>query len=165
LNRRAAVKHAGYATLGAVALVASPALLRQVFPPLAYALPVAFNLLLAAVFALTLRAGREPMIARFARAERGALVPELAAYTRALTWVWVVFFIAAAALAAALARWGSARAWIAFTSFGNYAAVAALFCGEYFWRRRRFTQYTHASPRVMWSHVSAVMRGARRRDQ
>jgi uncharacterized membrane protein len=159
------VKHAGYAVLGVVTLIALPALLRQVFPALAYALPVAFNLCLAVMFAQTLRAGREPMIARFARAERGTLVPELAAYTRRLTWVWVAFFVAAAALAAALARWGSARAWIAFTSFGNYAAVATLFVGEYWWRRLRFTRYTHASPRVMWSHVSAVLRGTRGRKR
>ncbi|MEP7061340.1 MAG: hypothetical protein ABI881_03025 [Betaproteobacteria bacterium] len=157
------MKPAGYAVLGVVTLVALPALLRQVFPALAYALPVAFNLGLAVIFAQTLRAGREPMIARFALAERGTLEPELAAYARGLTWVWVAFFVASAALAAALARWGSARAWITFTSFGNYAAVAALFVGEYWWRRHRFRRYTHASPRVMWSHVSAVLRGARGR--
>ncbi len=157
------MKRAGYAPLGALCIVVLPWLLRQAVPALAYALPVAANLVLAGLFAMTLRSGREPMIARFARAERGALEPDLVVYTRRLTYVWAAFFVAAAAVAAALAAWGSTRAWIAFASVGNYAAVAVLFVGEYFYRRHRFAHYRHATPRVLWSHVSAVLRGGRRR--
>lgn len=157
------MKRTGYAMLGALCVVALPWLLREAVPALAYALPVAINLGLAAAFAMTLRRGREPMIARFARAERGTLEPDLVVYTRRLTGVWVAFFVVAAAVAAALAAWGSARAWIAYTAVGNYVAVAALFVGEYFYRRRRFAHYRHATPRVLWAHVSEVLRAGRRR--
>lgn len=157
------MKYAGYAMLGVVSVVAMPWLLHRWAPALGYAAPVACNLVLAFVFAMTLRAGHEPMIVRFARAERGSLEPDLAAYARRLTWVWVAFFVAAAAVAAGLAASGNVRAWIAFTSFGNYVAVAVLFVGEYWYRRRRFAHYAHGSPRVMWSHVSAVLRGSRGR--
>lgn len=140
-----------------------PWLLRQLAPTLSYALPVAINLALATLFAVTLRTGRVPMIERFARAERGTLGPDLAAYARTLTGVWVAFFVSAAALALALAAWGNLRAWLAFTSAGNYLAALALFVGEYWYRRWRFPQYAHASPRRMWSHVGAVLRGGRGR--
>jgi uncharacterized membrane protein len=157
------LKHAGYAVLGIVSVVVLPWLLRRFVPPLAYAIPVAVNLALGALFASTLRCGSEPMIARFARAERGRLEFDLAAYARRLTWLWVALFVVSAALSALLAAAGLVRAWIFFTSFGNYAAVAALFIGEFQYRRRRFAQYEHATPRVLLAHVHSVLREWRRR--
>ncbi len=120
--------------------------------------PIAVNLALAALFANTLRTGREPMIARFARAERGALEPDLASYTRKLTIVWAVFFIAVAAVDVALAFGGSRVAWLAFTGLGSYLLVAALFVGEWVFRRWRFRHYRHASPLALTRHVLAVLR-------
>lgn len=153
------MKHAGYAVLGVAALVALPALLRQVSPVLAYALPVAFNLLLAATFAQTLRAGREPMIARFARAERGRLEPDLVRYTRRLTVLWTAYFALAAAVTLSLWLAGWPRMLAAFAIVGNPLAMVALFVGEWSYRRRRFAHYVHAPPRAMLGHVLSVMRG------
>jgi uncharacterized membrane protein len=153
------VKPAMRVMLALAGLVALPLLLRVVAPQIARAVPIAIDMGLAAVFASTLRKGAEPMIARFARAERGVLEPDLARYTRRLTRVWVTYFLAAAALMAAL--WLDRRdgALEAFALFANYAGMAALFIGEWAYRRRRFAQYVHASPREMLVHVATVMRG------
>ncbi len=153
------MKPAGIAALLCVAAaIALPWALRRLLPAAAYTLPVAINLVLATWFASTLRSGHEPMIARFARAERGTLESDLVAYARRLTWVWAAFFAAAAAAAAALAWTGQDRAWLWFTSVGNYAAAALLFVGEYLWRRWRFAHYHHGSLHALWAHVSDVLR-------
>jgi uncharacterized membrane protein len=123
-----------------------------------HAAPVAINLALAAWFASTLRAGREPMITRFARAERGVLEADLAAYTRALTWVWVALFVAVAMIDAVLAVEGTRVAWLAFTGAGGYLMAGALFLGEWVYRRWRFRHYRHASPLALVRHVLTVMR-------
>lgn len=128
-------------------------------PRLVHVLPVAINLALAAVFAWTLRPESVPMVSRFARRERGQLEPELVGYTRTLTVVWVVFFLAMAAVAATLSLAGWTVAWLAFALFGNYALVAALLVGEYLVRRRRFAHLRHAAPAEMWRHACAEMRG------
>jgi len=153
------VKRTGYAMLGALCIVALPWLLREAMPALAYALPVAINLGLAAVFAMTLRRGREPMIARFARAERGRLEPDLVRYTRRLTGLWTAYFALAAAVTLALWLAGWPRALAAFAIAGNPLAMVALFVGEWWYRRRRFAHYVHAPPRAMLGHVLSVMRG------
>jgi len=133
-----------------VLLLAVPAVLlvsaAEFAQPLVYIPPVALNLGLAAVFARTLRPGSEPLISMFARLERGVLEPDLARYTRTLTGVWVGFFVGSAALSAWLAAVAPAAVWGAFTAVGNHVAVAALFLGEYVFRRWRFPQYRHASP-------------------
>ena len=131
-------------------LLAAPVVLllsvTDIAQPLVYVPPIALNLCLAAVFARTLRAGREPLISTFARLERGTLEPDLARYTRTLTAVWVAFFIGAASLSAWLAAAAPAAVWGAFTAVGNHVAVAALYLGEHVFRRWRFPQYRHASP-------------------
>ena len=114
---------------------------------LGIALPLAVNLALCGLFGRTLAAGREPMIARFARLERGAELPaDLARYTRALTAAWTGFFAAMAAVSLGLALWGSVLAWSLFTNVINYALVALFFVAEYVVRRVRFRHYRHLSP-------------------
>jgi len=111
------------------------------------ALPLAVNLALCWLFGRTLAAGREPMIARFARIERGAELPaDLARYARALTAAWTGFFFAMAAVSLGLALWASVAAWSLFTNVINYALVALFFVGEYMVRRIRFRHYRHLSP-------------------
>ena len=65
--------------------------------------PAALNVAFGVFFAVTLAPGREPRIASFARLERGELPPDLARYTRRLTWLWTVFFFASAAIGLLLA--------------------------------------------------------------
>jgi uncharacterized membrane protein len=127
--------------------------------PLVFVPPVAINVGLAIVFARTLLPGREPMISRFARFERGRLEPDLASYARRLTWLWVVFFIVMAIVSGGLAAFAPRAAWVWFTGVGNYLLVAALLVAEYAYRRRRFAKYRHLPPGKLWG----VVRGALRR--
>ena len=115
--------------------------------------PIVINLALAWVFGRTLVHGRVPLIARFAIMEQGTLSAELVTYTRTLTWLWTLLFIGAAALSLGLALSGQRDAWSLFTNFLNYLLVAALFLGEFVYRRVRFRNYRHHSPLQLLRNV------------
>jgi uncharacterized membrane protein len=124
--------------------------------------PLGVNLALAWFFGRTLAPGREALITRFARLERGEPEPEVLAYTRRLTWVWVVFFLLMAATSAALALSGAHAAWVGFTAVGNYLCVVALFALEFAYRRWRFPRDEHRTdPISPWQQV-ALFRAALR---
>jgi uncharacterized membrane protein len=133
---------------GIAMLWASPAVEWLLFIP-----PVLINAMLAWLFGRTLVRGRVPLIARFAMMEQGTLSAELAAYTRTLTWVWTLLFITAALFSFALAMSGHRDAWSLFTNFINYLLVAALFLGEFAYRRLRFRNYRHHSPLQLLRNV------------
>jgi uncharacterized membrane protein len=131
----------------AVACFALGMLLASVLPAaIVYAPPVVLNLALCALFASTLRAGSEPLITRFARAERGDMPADLASYTRRLTQIWVLFFALMAAISVALALLASAAAWSLFTNVVNYVLVLLMFVLEYGYRRIRYRHHRHAGP-------------------
>jgi len=111
---------------------------------LLFAPSVLINIALAAIFAASLRAGREPVISVFAKLEQGALPPELVRYTRRLTQIWCALFIGMAAVALGLAMFASLAAWSLFSNVVCYALVAFLIAAEYAWRRLRFPHYRHA---------------------
>jgi len=125
---------------------------------LPYLPPVAVNLALAGLFGVTLRAGSESMISRFARLERGTLEPDLERYCRALTWIWTLFFVVMAALSAVLAALPDSTAWQWFSALGNWLCVAALFAGEWVYRRLRFAHYRHGSPLRLLALIRAKWR-------
>ncbi len=101
--------------------------------------PVLIDLALCWVFGRSLRHGAEPLITSFARhAHGGVLPPDRTAYTRRVTLLWTLLFGAMAAAAAWLAAFGPLRAWKLFVTVGSPALVAALFLGEFAWRRMRF---------------------------
>jgi uncharacterized membrane protein len=138
--------HRLQAVLLAIAMAAGLALVVAIAPRIVlYAPSFLINVALAAVFGMSLQTRRVPVITRFAMLEQGALAPDLASYTRRLTWVWAVFFSAMAATSIALAVFGSLAAWSTFSNVVNYVLVCVLFVGEYLYRRRRFRQYDHAS--------------------
>jgi len=123
-------------------------------PVLLFAPPAALNIAFGLFFATTLGPGREPRIATFARLERGGpLPPDLVAYTRRLTWIWTGLFFASAAIGLALAAFAPLTVWSAFVNVASYVAVAALFVGEYLYRRIRFRDYRHASLATMMRTV------------
>jgi uncharacterized membrane protein len=135
--------------IGAAAVAwASPPVEWMLFVP-----PIVINLALAWLFGRTLVRGRVPLIARFAILEQGTLSAELVTYTRTLTWLWTLLFIAAAAVSLALALSGHRDAWSLFTNFLNYVLVAALFLGEFVYRRLRFRNYRHHSPLQLLRNV------------
>jgi uncharacterized membrane protein len=144
----------------AVASVLLVTIVGGLAPLVVYVPPIVINLGLAGFFARTLAQGREPLISRFARIERGVLDDELQVYTRRLTWIWVGFFLLMAVVSCALAA-GSHAAWLWFTAVGNYVCVAALLVGEYAYRRARFAQYRHASPVELFKLVRAALREQR----
>ncbi len=118
-----------------------------------YVPPVAINLALCWLFGRTLARGRTPLIARFAILEQGTLSDELASYTRMLTWLWTLLFAGAAAASLLLALSGNRDAWSLFTNLLNYLLVAALFLGEFAWRRLRYRGYRHQSPLELLRNV------------
>jgi uncharacterized membrane protein len=140
----------------AVALVALAGAVLVLSPQtLLFAPPVAINALLAAVFGASLRAGREPVIAVFARLEQGSLQPDLARHARLVTWCWTILLAAIAVTALALAAWAPMETWSLFTNVVGYALIGALFTGEYLYRRLRYRHYRHAS-------LAALVRNVRR---
>jgi uncharacterized membrane protein len=121
--------------------------------------PTVLNAWLAWIFGTTLRPGREPMIAVFARIEHASLSgrpdavlpPGLIGYTRLLTRLWCALFMAMALISALLAYSGLLTWWALFTGVISYLLMAALFLGEYLYRRVHFSQFPHAQPfRLMW---------------
>lgn len=135
--------------IGAIAVAwTSPPVEWMLFVP-----PIVINLALAWLFGRTLVRGRVPLIARFAIMEQGTLSAELVTYTRTLTWLWTLLFVAAAGASLALALSGHRDAWSLFTNFLNYVLVAALFLGEFAYRRLRFRNYRHHSPLQLLRNV------------
>lgn len=116
---------------------------------LLYVPPVAINLWLMILFGTSLRRGSIPLISRIARLERGELTPELADYTRRLTWMWMLFFLGMAIESLLLALFAPLALWSWFANVWNYVFVATLFVGEYLYRRTRFAHYRHAPPWVL----------------
>jgi uncharacterized membrane protein len=117
--------------------------------------PVAINLALCALFGATLRGGHEPLVSRFARIVRGTLAPELAAYTRRLTWAWTVFFAVIALASLGLALFASKWAWSLFTNVVSPLLVGLFFLGEHVYRRVRFRNYPHAPPQEVIRRIRA----------
>lgn len=142
-------------------VVATAAALAWRFAPwlLVFVPPAALNIAFGVFFATTLRHGREPRIATFARLERGGpLPPELATYTRRLTWIWTLLFFASAAIGVMLAAFAPLQVWSAFVNVVSYVAVMGLFVGEYAYRRIRYRHYAHGS---LFALIRIVMRDRR----
>lgn len=120
-----------------------------------YAPPLAAFAFMAFFFHRTLRPGVEPLITRVARTEHPDLPPEMARYTRGLTWTWalcfMLLFLAALLSAPVLAL----DAWSRWVQGLGYLVPAALFLGEYAYRHYRFRDHRHDSiPRLILSIVA-----------
>ena len=152
----AAVLAAGIAVLLGAAVIYAPQIL--LFAP-----PVIINAVLAVFFGTSLRPGREPVISVFARLEQGGVLPpDLACHARSVTWIWTLLLAAIATLAMVLAIWASLETWSMFANVVDYALIAALFIGEYIYRRVRFRHYRHASLAALLRNVQSVDQFARR---
>ena len=101
----------------------------------AKAYPVVLSLGMAALFGASLL--RPPsLIERFARLHEPDLPPAGQAYCRTVTVVWTVWLLVNAAVAAALALWGSDAAWALWTGVVAYLVMGVLFAGEVAVRQR-----------------------------
>jgi uncharacterized membrane protein len=133
------------------------------------ALPLMVNAMLCALFARTLRRGRQPLVARVIGVLEGPTrlaLSRVAGYARGLTLAWALLlgaqaallaFLAACAPDGALAAFGiappslfSGAGWRAYLHFGSYALVPAFFGVEYAFRRWYLRHIPHAPlPRFM----------------
>lgn len=153
-----------------LALIAIIYLLEQRDGPgfaLAYGLPhgAAYALLLW-YFGRTLRGGREPLVTRLARRIRGTLSPERERYTRRLTVAWCGFFGAQLACSAALLAFAPLETWSFFVNVLNVPLVAAMFAGDYVYRRTRLGDEQVTSIARIWRAFfedAAASSGARSR--
>jgi uncharacterized membrane protein len=100
---------------------------------------------LAAVFALTLRAGHEPLITALARRVHRHFSPAMAAYSRKVTIVWAVYFIVMAALSVLLFAIAPFDAWAVFANLVTPVAIVVLFVGEYLLRYRLHPEFERAT--------------------
>ena len=111
---------------------------------LALLLPVLADLAMAAHFGATLRPGREPLIARYDRFDPASDPAESAGYTRGLTRLWALLFLALAPLhAVLLAGLGLPPAPVMAATF---ALMLGVFLGEHAVRSRRFPRLGGATP-------------------
>ncbi|MDD4880749.1 MAG: hypothetical protein PHX10_04150 [Gallionellaceae bacterium] len=95
------------------------------------------NVMLAAVFGVTLGRGRQPICTRFAEVVHGGLDPELVRYTRQVTLAWTVFFLAVSLASTLLFLFAPIEAWSVFANFLTLPLVLLMFVAEYLVRLRK----------------------------
>ena len=76
------------------------------------------------------------MVERFARLEHPELSPERTRYTRRVTEIWCLFFVANGAIAAYTAAFASREVWALYNGLIAYVLMGSLFAGERLFRRR-----------------------------
>jgi len=114
---------------------------------LVYVAPVAVYVAVGALFGRTLMPGREPLVCRIARLDRGGELPDdLARYARGVTWAWTALLTAFTVVSIMLALFGTPQAWSWFNNVWAFVLMAALFAGEYGYRLIRFRHYPHSNP-------------------
>ena len=94
------------------------------------------NLMLAAVFGVTLARGRQALCSRFAEAVHGSLEPDVLRYTRQLTLAWTLFFIALSLVSALLFAFAPIETWSIFANFLTFPLVILMFIVEFLVRLR-----------------------------
>ena len=112
------------------------------------ALPsIALNLMLAAVFAATLRPGNVPLIVRIEAPDGAAqLPPKFVRYLRGLTHAWTVFFLLNAALSLGLVVFAPFEWWSIFSNVLTWPLIGAMFALEWLVRRVGFPELPPHTP-------------------
>lgn len=104
--------------------------------------PVLITVLVAFAFGFSLFRG-EAMITRIARTyHEGELPDDMIGYTRRLTVVWAFFLLGCAALTILLVQYANFSQAASLTPL----LIPCLMIGEYFFRKRHFSQYSHRNP-------------------
>jgi uncharacterized membrane protein len=145
------LRRAAHAGVIALAIVAAAAVLwlawsglERRFTDLLFAEHLTLNLALALAFGRTLAAGREPLIARFARVvHEGTLPPEVERYTRRVTVAWTVFFLLVAAASTLLYAAHRLLAWSLLVNVGGPVLMGLMFALEYLVRTRALPHWEH----------------------
>lgn len=118
-------------TFGLIAVAAAMALVALVDRELSVRLYPAFmNAAMLLAFGQTLLRGPS-MIERFARLVHPDLPESGVRYTRAVTWMWVGFFLVNGAIATWTALYATWETWTLYNGVIAYAAMGTLFAGEF----------------------------------
>jgi uncharacterized membrane protein len=112
---------------------------------------------LLVAFGWSLRPGREPIVARFARIVHGELPPDVAAYTRTATVAWCLFSAGQLAASGILFAIAPREVWSLFVNVLDLPLLGLMFAGEYVCRRLRFPDRAHIG-------LLATVRAFARRD-
>lgn len=112
----------------AIVLLAAAALVVPVGAMTAY--PILVSLSFAAVFGHSLLRGPS-VVERIARLREPYLPDWVVGYTRIVTMVWFVFFLANATLSAATALSGDLQLWTLYNGLVSYVLMGCLFAGEF----------------------------------
>ena len=102
---------------------------------------VAIHVALAAMFALTLRPGQDPLVSALARRVHGGLAPGVAAYGRKVTVVWSAYFVLMAMLSIGLFLFAPFDAWAVFANLLTPLAMVLMFVGEFVLRYRLHPEF------------------------
>ena len=103
-------------------------------PETMYWYPVAVNILMLTLFGSSLFA-KQTIIERLARLQTPDFPPEAVRYTRTITQIWCVFFVANGTIAALLALSGSHNWWAIYTGVIAYILMGILLGGEWLYRK------------------------------
>lgn len=119
------------------------------------------NVMLAAVFGLTLAHGQKALCTRFAETvHRTGLPPEAVRYTRQITLAWTLFFLAMSLTSGILFFFFSIQAWSVFANFFTLPLVLLMFAVEYAVRLRKLPHLEKHSildgMRAYWKSPGAV---------
>jgi uncharacterized membrane protein len=95
------------------------------------------NVMLAAVFGLSLARGRQPLCTRLAEVVRGRLGPDVLRYTRAVTLAWTLFFLAISLVSTVVFLSASIDVWSVFANFLWLPLILLMFVAEYLVRLRK----------------------------
>jgi uncharacterized membrane protein len=100
---------------------------------------------LLALFAASLRPGRIDLVTEMAVRTQGPLVPEMARYTRRVTWAWCGFFAGDLATSLALYLAAPLDWWSLFVNVLDLPLVLAMFAAEYTVRRIALRHLAHVT--------------------
>lgn len=121
---------------------------------------IALNLMLAGVFAATLRPGKVPLIVRVAELDAGAVPADFARYLRGLTQAWAVFFAGLACVSLLLMLYAPFEWWSLFVNVLTWPLIGVMFAGEWVVRRLVFKQLPPHTPLYILVRVLAYQRQA-----
>lgn len=100
-------------------------------------LPTIISLVMASVFLVTLKIP-PTLPARMALKEHGFLTEPMRAYTTKVTWLWIVFFLVNASIAAYSALYASREFWLLYNGLISYGLIGLLFATEFAYRKLIF---------------------------
>lgn len=123
------------------------------------ALPsIALNLMLASVFAVTLRRGETPLIVRIAEIDSVALTPQFRRYLHGLTQAWAIFFAAMAGLSLLLMLYAPFEWWSLFVNVLSWPLIGVMFIAEWLVRVACFRNLPRHTPLYIATRVLAYQR-------